>query len=277
MKVIITESQYKKILLEQSNVYTDEAKYKKALNVYNRKMTIHQLWLGLYNERGIWSKNYDNIKGGLNTPTPNMDKLSKLIHTAAIDILILMDDWYRCMNNLPTDDGYTVFTCANVDSVYKELGSPKIDKWNKIPISSLRGGKYTWLPTFKKPNILKPIFKKPEPTKPVQPPKVNKPVEPTKPTTPPTPTSTLDKTKPIDFYFGNRILRAPDYETAHRFAEKLAIRNLNSNQVFVYKDKNNEKWFIGANDKIYFSEDLYNQDPNKNVYVDPVKMGMAVI
>ena len=48
-------------------------------------------------------------------------------------------------------------------------------------------------------------------------------------------------------------------------------------QVFVYKDKNNEKWFIGANDKIYFSEDLYNQDPNKNVYVDPVKMGMAVI
>jgi len=89
--------------------------------------------------------------------------------------------------------------------------------------------------------------------------------------------STLDKTKPVDFYFGNRVLRAPDYETAHRFAEKLAIRNFNSNQVFVYKDKNNEKWFIGANDKIYFSQNSYNQDPNKNVYVDPIDVGMVFI
>ena len=87
----------------------------------------------------------------------------------------------------------------------------------------------------------------------------------------------IDKTKPVDFYFGNRVLRAPDYETARRFAEKLAIRNFNSNQVFVYKDKNNERWFIGANDKIYLNQNLYNQDPNKNVYVDPVKMGLSAL
>jgi hypothetical protein len=105
---------------------------------------------------------------------------------------------------------------------------------------------------------------------------VSKPTQ-TPKTTPPTIQSTLDKTKPVDFYFGNRILRAPDYVIAKKFAEKLAIRNFNSNQVFVYKDKNNEKWFIGANDKIYLNQDLYNQDPNKNVYVDPVKMGLSAL
>jgi hypothetical protein len=87
---------------------------------------------------------------------------------------------------------------------------------------------------------------------------------------------TFDKTKPVDFYFGNRILRAPNYEIAKKFTDKLAIRNFNSNQVFVYKDKNNERWFIGANDKIYFSQSSYNQDPN-DAYVDPVKMGMIFI
>jgi hypothetical protein len=126
-------------------------------------------------------------------------------------------------------------------------------------------------PLFKKPTMLKPILgeKKPEVSTKVTPV--------TKPVVSPTVQSTLDKTKPVDFYFGNRIFRAPDYETAHRFVEKLAIRNFNSNQVFVYKDKNNEKWFIGANDKIYLNQNLYNQDPNKNVYVDPIDVGMVFI
>ena len=79
------------------------------------------------------------------------------------------------------------------------------------------------------------------------------------------------------FYFGNRVLRAPDYKTAHRFAEKLAIRNLNSNKVYVLNDKKNERWFIAPNDKIYFSQNSYNQDPNKNVYVDPIDVGMVFI
>jgi hypothetical protein len=276
MKIIITESQYDFLLSEQSNVYTDEAKYKKALKAYNRKTTIHQLWLGLYNERGVWSKFYG--RGGDNPAffTPNMLKLQKLIHTSSMDILIAMDNWYRCMNNLPQDDGRKVDWCEYMDSVYKELGSPTIEKWNKISLpNSPYRNKYTWLPTFKKPNTQKPIFKKPPtqtPTK-QEPPKVNKPVAPTKPTTPPTPTSTLDKTKPVDFYFGNRIFRAPTFDIAQNFANKLVLHNFNSNKVDVLKDKTNERWFVGYNDKIYLNQNVYNQDPN-DPYVDPVKMGL---
>jgi hypothetical protein len=87
----------------------------------------------------------------------------------------------------------------------------------------------------------------------------------------------IDKTKPVDFYFGNRVLRAPDYKTAHKFAEKLSIRNLNSNKIYVLNDKKNERWFIGPNDKIYFSQNSYSQDPDKNVYVDPIDVGMVFI
>jgi hypothetical protein len=277
MKIIITESQYKKILLEQSNVYTDEAKYKKALNVYNKKMVVYQMSLELYKERADWSKNYSVFNPAFNTP--NMKKLEKLTGSASINIPYDMDVYYRCKNNLPNDNGYKMTNCDNGSFEYKNLGSPEIDKWYKVPTANESGdfNQNMWLPIFKKPNILKPIFKKPEPPKSVQP-TVTKPsiVQPPKPK-PSLPLSTLDKTKPVDFYFGNRVLRAPDYEIAKKFAEKLALRNFNSNQVFVYKDKNNEKWFIGANDKIYFSQNSYNQDPNKNVYVDPVKMGVVFI
>jgi hypothetical protein len=277
MKVIITESQYKKILLEQSNVYTDEAKYKKALKVYNKKMVVYQMSLELYKERADWSKNYSVFNPAFNTP--NMKKLEKLTGSASINIPYDMDVYYRCKNNLPNDNGYKMTNCDNGSFEYKNLGSPEIDKWYKVPTANESGdfNQNMWLPIFKKPNILKPIFKKPEPPKSVQP-TVTKPsiVQPPKPK-PSLPLSTLDKTKPVDFYFGNRILRAPDYEIAKKFAEKLALRNFNSNQVFVYKDKNNEKWFIGANDKIYFSQDSYNQDPNKNVYLNPIEMGMVFI
>ena len=276
MKVIITESQYKKILLEQSNVYTDEAKYKKALKVYNKKMVVYQMSLELYKERADWSKNYSVFNPAFNTP--NMKKLEKLTGSASINIPYDMDVYYRCKNNLPNDNGYKMTNCDNGSFEYKNLGSPEIDKWYKVPTANESGdfNQNMWLPIFKKPNILKPIFKKPEPPKSVQP-TVTKPsiVQPPKPK-PSLPLSTLDKTKPVDFYFGNRILRAPDYEIAKKFAEKLALRNFNSNQVFVYKDKNNEKWFIGANDKIYFSQDSYNQDPN-NPYVDPIKMGVVFL
>ena len=105
---------------------------------------------------------------------------------------------------------------------------------------------------------------------------ISKPIQ-TPKTTPKPLQSTLDKTKFVDFYFGNRILRAPDYETAHRFAEKLALHNFNSNKVFVLNDKTNERWFVGTNNKIYLNQKSYNQDPTKNVYVDPIKMGMVSI
>lgn len=129
-------------------------------------------------------------------------------------------------------------------------------------------------PQYKKPALhcIRPPKPTPPPTK-QEPPKVNKPVAPTKLTTPPTPTSTLDKTKPVDFYFGNRIFRAPTFDIAQNFANKLALHNFNSNKVDVLKDKTNERWFVGYNDKIYLNQDVYNQNPN-NPYVDPVKMGL---
>jgi hypothetical protein len=273
MKIIITESQYKKILLEQSNVYTDEAKYKKALNVYNKKMVVYQMSLELYKERADWSKNYSVFNPAFNTP--NMKKLEKLTGSASINIPYDMDVYYRCKNNLPNDNGYKMTNCDNGSFEYKNLGSPEIDKWYKVPTANESGdfNQNMWLPIFKKPNILKPIFKKPEPPKSVQP-TVTKPsiVQPPKPK-PSLPLSTLDKTKPVDFYFGNRIFRAPTFDIAKKFAEKLSLHNFNSNKVDVLKDKTNERWFVGYNDKIYLNQNVYNQDPN-DPYVDPVKMGL---
>jgi hypothetical protein len=273
MKIIITESQYKKILLEQSNVYTDEAKYKKALKVYNKKMVVYQMSLELYKERADWSKNYSVFNPAFNTP--NMKKLEKLTGSASINIPYDMDVYYRCKNNLPNDNGYKMTNCDNGSFEYKNLGSPEIDKWYKVPTANESGdfNQNMWLPIFKKPNILKPIFKKPEPPKSVQP-TVTKPsiVQPPKPK-PSLTLSTLDKTKPVDFYFGNRIFRAPTFDIAKKFAEKLSLHNFNSNKVDVLKDKTNERWFVGNNDKIYFSQNSYNQNPN-DPYVDPVKMGV---
>jgi hypothetical protein len=281
MKVIITESQYKKILLEQSNVYTDEAKYKKTLleqtsSNKNCKVLVNSKDDPKYKKYLI--ENYVYWTGR------NLAKKSPFFGGIYKD-----NEYDYYSTEFIVDKPWFAFDKIK-DEWFKEKNSdPKIEKYKqecrKLFLNNIRlygikpkslGLRDEMVVAYKKPNKVCIKSTPDTPTK-QEPPKVNKPVAPTKPSTPPTPTSTLDKTKPVDFYFGNRIFRAPDYETAHRFAEKLAIRNLNSNQVFVYKDKNNEKWFIGANDKIYFSEDLYNQDPNKNVYVDPVKMGMAVI
>ena len=161
--------------------------------------------------------------------------------------------------------------------MFKDLGNPQVEKWYEVHLYSLNGVDHNmWIPIFKKPTIQKPILKKtptPTPTK-QEPPKVNKPVEPIKPSTPPTPPLILDKTKPVDFYFGNKIFRAPNYDIAQSFVNKLSLRNFNSNKVDVLKDKSNERWFVGYNDKIYLNQKLYDQDPNKNVYVDPIKMGL---
>ena len=89
--------------------------------------------------------------------------------------------------------------------------------------------------------------------------------------------SKLDKTKPFYFYFGNAVLSTLDYDIAKKFSDSLSLHNFNSNQTFVDKDKTNERWFIGANRKIYLNQKRYNEDPNKNVYLDPVKMGMVFI
>jgi hypothetical protein len=276
MKVIITESQYKKILLEQSNVYTDEKKYKQELRNYNTRISQYLAFIDLYNAKDNWGIYFSMSQSIFSSK--NLKNLGKsLLNTLPNDIPIFMDAYYRCLNNLDRrrHPGYKFAPeqCYEAKKIFKSIKNLKIEKWYQV-----KNG--LWVPLFIKPNILKPIFKKLEPPTtvtqslptPVQPPKT----VPPKSVPPPIVQSTLDKTKPVDFYFGNRILRAPNYEIAKKFAEKLAIRNLNSNQVFVYKDKNNERWFIGANDKIYFSQSSYNQDPN-DAYVDPVKMGMIFI
>ena len=284
MKVIITESQYKKILLEQSNVYTDEVNYKKALRNYNTRMSQYLGFIDLYNAKDNWGKDF-NLNQSIFS-SKNLQNLGKsLLDSEHLDVTpndipIFMDAYYRCLNNLDRwrNPGYKYWDdqCNQVKPIFKSIKNLKIEKWYQV-----KNG--LWVPLFIKPNILKPIFKKLESPKTViQPSPIPLPTQPSKTippksVPPPTVQSTLDKTKPIDFYFGNRILRTLDYEIAKKFAEKLALRNFNSNQVFVYKDKNNEKWFIGANDKIYFSQNSYNQDPNKNVYLNPIEMGMVSI
>lgn len=173
----------------------------------------------------------------------------------------------------------------NPNATNEELNKKEVELEKKYPVSKKFGGfdseriKSTSMvlvgkgiaarnaPQYKKPTLH--CIKPQTPTK-QEPPKVNKPVAPTKPTTP---TSTLDKTKPVDFYFGNRIFRAPTFDIAQNFANKLALHNFNSNKVDVLKDKTNERWFVGYNDKIYLNQNVYNQDPN-DPYVDPVEMGL---
>ena len=87
----------------------------------------------------------------------------------------------------------------------------------------------------------------------------------------------IDKTKPVDFYFGNKIFRASDYQTALEFAKKLAIKNFNSNTIKVYEHPDNERWFVGQNDKIYLNKNRYDEDPNKNIYINPIDMGIVSI
>jgi hypothetical protein len=156
-----------------------------------------------------------------------------------------------------------------VSKKFNIFGSERIKSTSMVLVG--KGRATRGAPQYKKPTLhcIKPPKPTPPPTK-QEPPKVNKPVAPTKPTTP---TSTLDKTKPVDFYFGNRIFRAPTFDIAQNFANKLALHNFNSNKVDVLKDKTNERWFVGYNDKIYLNQNVYNQDPN-DPYVDPVEMGL---
>jgi hypothetical protein len=239
MKVIITESQYKKILLEQTSpnknckVWVESKsdpkyiKYVSALNLYMRGKSI-----------------VDYFKQNPNATNVELNK-----------------------KEVELEKKYPV------SGKFDSFGSNYIKTISMAPVGT--GSAARKAPQYSKPDkvCIKPKpLPKPLPT----PLPISKPIQ-TPKTTPKPLQSTLDKTKFVDFYFGNRILRAPDYETAHRFAEKLALHNFNSNKVFVLNDKTNERWFVGTNNKIYLNQKSYNQDPTKNVYVDPIKMGMVSI
>ena len=267
MKVIITESQYKKILLEQTSTdknckvwvdSKDDPKYKRYL-IENRVY-----WSG----RNLAKKNLIGIMGYQDS---DYDYYSTefVAEKPWFAFDKIKDKWFE------------------ERSIYNKIekDNPKIEKHRqecrKLFINNIRlygikpkslGFNDLMIVAYKKPDkvCIKPTTITQSLPTPVQPPKA----APPKAVSPP---STLDKTKPVDFYFGNRILRAPDYEIAKKFAEKLAIRNFNSNMIKIYEHPDNERWFVGQNDKIYLNYDLYNQDPNKNVYIDPIKMGMVSI
>jgi hypothetical protein len=274
MKIIITESQYSFLLSEQSNVYTDETKYKKTLleqtsSNKNCKVLVNSKDDPKYKKYLI--ENYVYWTGR------NLAKKSPFFGGFYKD-----NEYDYYSTEFIVDKPWVAFDKIK-DEWFKEKNSdPKIEKYKqecrKLFLNNIRlygikpkslGLRDEMVVAYKKPNKVCIKSTPDTPTK-QEPPKVNKPVAPTKPTTP---TSTLDKTKPVDFYFGNRIFRAPTFDIAKRFAEKLALHNFNSNKVDVLKDKTNERWFVGYNDKIYLSQYVYNQDPN-DPYVDPVEMGL---
>ena len=285
MKVIITESQYKKILSEQSNVYDDDISYQKALKIYNQIWKTYNDSVKYYN----FIKNLGDINA-MNAETWTEDGFSRLFNNSTkkttANSLRKKEEIYK-QNGLQVELKYGKRWIAEegegVDNNFKHQKlitvSPNEsykDLKNKL-LNAVKRPEFFYVedfimaPLFKKPTMLKPILgeKKPEVSTKVTPV--------TKPVVSPTVQSTLDKTKPVDFYFGNKIFRASDYQTALEFAKKLAIKNFNSNTIKVYEHPDNERWFVGQNDKIYLNYDLYNQDPNKNVYIDPIKMGMVSI
>ena len=166
MRIIITENQYN-LLTEQSNVYTDEVKYERALKVYNKKMEIYEMLLELYNAKEKWSK--DNIYTNPAFNTVNMVKLSKIMGVEIGDIPFTMDRYYKCINNILDYQNQPGTNCGFYIDAIKKLGNIKIEKWVKVNFGF--GGKikhttdafYNWIIKPKDPNLQKPIFKKPEP------------------------------------------------------------------------------------------------------------------
>jgi hypothetical protein len=274
MKIIITESQYSFLLSEQSNVYTDETKYKKTLleqtsSNKNCKVLVNSKDDPKYKKYLI--ENYVYWTGR------NLAKKSPFFGGFYKD-----NEYDYYSTEFVVDKPWLAFDKIKDEWFKGKNGDPKIEKYRqecrKLFLNNIRlygikpkslGLRDEMVVAYKKPNKVCIKSTPDTPTK-QEPPKVNKPVAPTKPTTP---TSTLDKTKPVDFYFGNRIFRAPTFDIAQNFANKLALHNFNSNKVDVLKDKTNERWFVGYNDKIYLNQYVYNQDPN-DPYVDPVKMGL---
>ena len=77
MKVIITESQYKKILSEQSNVYDDDISYQKALKIYNQIWKTYNDSVKYYN----FIKNLGDINA-MNAETWTEDGFSRLFNNS---------------------------------------------------------------------------------------------------------------------------------------------------------------------------------------------------
>jgi len=196
MKVIITESQYKKILLEQSNVYTDKKKYDYALKIYNT------LWHVYYSDINNFKK-IKSFKYKDNYNFSNIEKLIGLLHlTPQMENFIYSNEKIKQMYYSMSDNGkkYFVAWCKGTNGIWET----KIELWKSGMTHKQQGDifcpnvvdrKLSGFTVPIKPNILKPIFKNPEtPTTVTQSSPTPKPIQPT--ATKPLPVQQT-KTKPI--------------------------------------------------------------------------------
>jgi hypothetical protein len=146
MEIIITESQLS-LLLEQSNVYTDKEAYDNALEIYNE----------------VWDAYKDSIEyfNFLKSKKVNCctEKPEKPLNVSMIKLL---SDKMNKLNSygLVLDKKYEIEWCGNDESEFTPNFAflPNKPEYNGNNCSARLLGQI-----FKKPTILKPIYKTPEP------------------------------------------------------------------------------------------------------------------
>lgn len=268
MVFLITESQYK-LLVEQTQPYTDKQKYENALKMYNSVWGVYYEMVDYFNKIKSfkWEDKYKFNK----FPQPNIyvDKTKLNLSISELKKYVTNDvELKKTMSSLKGQKYYVTYCRGKNGKWETKINLQKnpnenMDQQSKIFCPNTTDRHILLISEPKKPTLEKPIY---QPTTNQQ---TSQKITPNK--------TNIDITKPVDFYFGTAIFRAPTFEIAQKFAEKLFIHNFNSNMVHVPSDKRNERWFVGHNDKIYVSEKKYNEDPNKNWWVDPIQMGLITL
>lgn len=159
MKIIITESQYKKILLEQSNVYTDEAKYDYALKTYNA------LWY-LYNYLKSKFEKVNSFNYKDNYKFLNQEKFAKLFgieepNPQMANFLNGLSD--EVLNSVFKDGMYITFWCKGTNGMWEtktELENRNMTRQQQVKKVCPNAVYFDSIghEVFSKPNILKPII-----------------------------------------------------------------------------------------------------------------------
>ena len=159
MKIIITESQYKKILLEQSNVYTDEAKYDYALKTYNA------LWYSYNYLKSQFEKvNSFNYKD--NYKFLNQEKFVKLFgfeepNPEMANFINGLSD--EVVSSVFKDGHYITFWCKGTNGMWEtktELEKSNMTRQQQVKKVCPNAVDFDSIghEVFSKPNILKPII-----------------------------------------------------------------------------------------------------------------------
>jgi len=159
MKIIITESQYKKILLEQSNVYTDETKYDYALKTYNALWYLYNIMASQFEK--INSFNYKDNYRFLNS-----EKFEKIFEIKELNpqmenfLLGLSDE---VLNSVFKDGYYITFWCKGTNGMWEtktELEKSNMTRQQQVKKVCPNAVDFDSIGhvVFSKPNILKPII-----------------------------------------------------------------------------------------------------------------------